>query len=427
MRGAVLLVAALAACGDGIGAPDATLAPDSPRGLVRVRVTGPDALAVRVIFQNADSSLVLSTRTDVAGTANAFMAPGGFVTLVIAEGFQQRLFTWADVQPGDELVHGEVFTLPGPLAPSFRVTVPDDPGQQNFVLTTTCGGASLNAPQILTTQVSLSGCAEQHDLLIFNSDFNFQNEHYLYVDSVTLAGAVLALATPFRPFDTTRVEVRNVPAHLSSMGVSMMLYENGFAMESSLRGNSFSISDGAGAIDLSMPLPAGSTVVMSMQPSFGPNAPGIPQVVRWGPPPAMTSIDLAETALRPYIEPPTYLRGSHAIRWSEWTEGAQADAVIATWGWSDFSRGGNYMWHVFAPRTDETLLRLPVLPYADLMPGANAQLTHPYELTNIKAEGGYAKLRTWLPITWTAGRHWPIDSASGTVVIQQLGSNQFPD
>ena len=423
---ALVLVAALAACGDGIAAPDATLAPDAPRGLVRVHVTGPDAQAVRVIFQNADSSLVLATRTDVAGRANAFMAPGGFVTIVAPAGFQQSMYTWFDVQPDDELVLGEEFTVPGQLAPSFRVTVPEDPGQQNFVLSTTCGGWPLNAPAVLTTQVFLSGCTEQHDVLILNSDPNFQNEHYLFLDEVMLAGAVLTIDTPFRPFETTRVEVRDVPSHLPELSVSMMLFDKGFAMQSSLRGNSFSISDGSGAIDLPMMLPAGTTVMTSIQPAFGPHVTGIPQIIRWGPPQAVTSIDLATTALRPYTEPPTYLRGAHALRWSEWSAGAQADAVIATWGWSDFSQSGTYQWHLFAPRTEDTLLRLPVLPYADLMPGPNAQLTHPYELTNIKADGGYAKLRTWLPITWSAGRNWPIETASGTVVIQQLGTNQFP-
>lgn len=427
MRAALVLVAALAACGDGIGALDGTVAPDSPRGIVRVRVTGPDAQAIRVIFQNADSSLVLATRTDLAGTANAFMAPGGFVTIVAPNGFQQQIYTWFDVQPGDELALGEPFRLPGPLAPSFRVTVPEDPGQQNFALSTTCGDWALSAPEVLTTQIFLSGCAEQHDVLIMNSDPSFQNEHYLFVDGVTLAGAVLSLKTPFRPFDIARVEVHNVPSHLFDMGVSMMLFENGFAMQNSLRGNSFAIVGGSGAIDLPMMLPAGATVMMSMQPSFSPNGAGAPRVIRWGPPQAVTSIDLAATALRPYTEPPTYLRGTHALRWSEWNAGVQADAVLVTWGWQDFSLGGNYEWHVFAPRTEDTTLQLPVLPYADLMPGPNAMLQHPYELTNIKADGGYAKLRTWLPITWTGGRSWPIDSTSGTVVLQQLGSNQFPD
>ncbi len=417
-----MLVAALAACGDGIGAPDATLPTDTPGGLVRVRVTGPDAQAVRVIFQNADSSLVLSTRTDLEGRANAFMVPGGFVTLAVPDGFQQRLYTWSDVQPGDDLVLGEAFTLPGPLSPSFRVTVPEDPGQEHYALSTTCGAEALDAPQVLTTQVFFSGCAEQHDVLITNSDPSFQNEHYLFLDGVTLAGAVLSLETPFRAFDSARVEVRNVPDHLQDLGVSMMLFDNGFPMQSSLRGRSFSLSGGGGALDLPMMLPAGATVMMSMQSSiFGPAVTGIPHVIRWGPPQSVTSVDLATTALRPYVEQPLYVRAAHALRWAEWSTGAQADAVIAAWGWSDFSRGGNYQWHVFAPRTEDTLVKLPVLPYPDLMPGPNAQLQHPYELTNIKADGGYAKLRTRLPITWTAGRNWPIDSPSGEVVMQQLG------
>jgi hypothetical protein len=337
------------------------------------------------------------------------------------------MYTWFDVQPGDELVLGEELVLPGPLSPSFRVTVPDDPGQINFQLSTTCGDSPLNAPAVLTTQVFLSGCAEQHDVLIMNSEPSFQDEHYLYLRSVTLAGAVLTIDTPFQPFDTARIEVARAPEHVSEMSVSMMLLDKGFAFQNSVRGRSFAVVDGSGAIDLPMVLPDNATVLIDMQPSIWQAVAAVPRLLRWGPSQSLTTIDLAATALRPYIEPPTYLRGTHALRWSEWSAGAQADAVLATWGWQDFSRDGSYQWHVFAPRTEDTTLRLPVLPYADLMPGPNAQLEHPYELTNIKAEGGYAKLRTWLPITWTAGRAWPIDSAAGTVVIQQLGSNQFPD
>jgi hypothetical protein len=424
MRGALVLVTALVACGDGIGAPDATVAMDAARGLVRVRIAGMDPGTSHVIFQNADSSLVLATHTNLDGTANAFMAPGGFVTVVVS-GSREEIYTWFDVQPGDELVLGESSILPGPLAASFRVTVPDDPGQGEFLLSTTCGSAALHAPAVPTTQVFLSGCSEQHDVLITNNNTFFSNEHYLFVDGVTLAGAVLTIETPFRPVDTARVEVRGAPDGIFDMSVSMMLYDRGFAIQNTLRGTSMPIVDGSGALDLPMMLPTGSTVMMSMQSAFSPDVAGAPRVIRWGPPQAMTSTDLATTALRPYTDAPTYQRTTHALRWSEGAAGANADVLIASWGWFDTARGGNYQWHVLAPRTEDTILQLPVLPFPEFTPGPDAELRQPEYFTSIKAEGGYAKLRTRLPITWTPGRTWPIDSASGTVVIEELGGSQF--
>ena len=68
----------------------ASTAPDSNVSLVRLRV--PVHRQDQAFFQNAGYSLVLATHTDREGEANAYMAPGGFVTLVSRDTFVTTLF-----------------------------------------------------------------------------------------------------------------------------------------------------------------------------------------------------------------------------------------------------------------------------------------------------------------------------------------------
>src|SRR5689334_14899213 len=89
MRSLVVGLVLVAACGDDPvhhlpdAPPPPDAAPDGPvSGVVSLTVTldGAPQMGVRVIFQNADSSLVMSTTTDATGTAMATMVAGGYVT-----------------------------------------------------------------------------------------------------------------------------------------------------------------------------------------------------------------------------------------------------------------------------------------------------------------------------------------------------------
>src|SRR5687767_3234453 len=105
MRGQPLLLAVMCAgCyGDQLDAPPDAGAIDDPREIVTLQFLADavDLAGFPVYFQNADSSLVTSTRTDSAGRARALMLPGGFVTIALPNG---RMYTYADVRGGDTLV-----------------------------------------------------------------------------------------------------------------------------------------------------------------------------------------------------------------------------------------------------------------------------------------------------------------------------------
>src|SRR5262245_15800099 len=96
--------------------PDAPLDAFDPRVKITVVDSNGPMQGIRIFFQNADSSVVLATDTDVDGIARTEMPPGGFVTAVLPysrthhEIPRDDLYTFADVQPGDQLRVGK--TLP---------------------------------------------------------------------------------------------------------------------------------------------------------------------------------------------------------------------------------------------------------------------------------------------------------------------------
>src|SRR5262245_33530039 len=100
------ILAALIGCGDGrtLGSDAGEEVDASTRGIVRVKVSGfVEKGGLTVYFQEHDSTLSLATRTDASGEATGRLGPDGFVTLIA--GFEPTLTMWtyAGVQPGDEL------------------------------------------------------------------------------------------------------------------------------------------------------------------------------------------------------------------------------------------------------------------------------------------------------------------------------------
>ena len=422
MRLLVAVVGVLAACGDGVGAPDATLPPDADVGLVRVRFRG-DVLAQHdVFFQNADGSLVLATRTGVDGTANAYMAPGGYVTLVDISASTHHISTWAQVQPGDELVLNGVSPGADPTT-TFAISIPIDPGAGFYGLQTSCGAQNVSAAAGTSLVIELGDCRGRADMFVFTAGAGF---HYLYGEDVPVKnGGMVTLPPPYSRMERSTVEVRNAPATTSFMEIKQRLIGEGHSLfepfQSGFGYGTLQVVDGAGSINFDMPLPPAGTMLTEVSPSDGFGL-GRQYVARWGRTSATTTVDLAAIALRRYVTPPRYDAPTHSITWTEEATGTVASAVLASWTFYRPEIGGNYQWQIFAPRGADPVVRLPVLPDPQYLPREHDVIVQPYPLVNIAIDGGYERIRAKLLGSWAAGKTWPAEGPSGDVVYQELAA-----
>ncbi|MFN0253664.1 MAG: hypothetical protein ACKV2T_42745 [Kofleriaceae bacterium] len=189
-----LLVACTGSIETGTGGGDDE--PDVPTNEVRVVVK--DALApqagVRVIFQNADDSVIAEVMTDASGVASAQMTTGNVsiirtYTPVIPpppEGNRvPEVYTYVGVKGGDMLELGKSeptsTTTPGAIV----VTVPEINGTLN--VKTPCGSGAGEAPNIAIT---VTNCPAMMDLYITQNDQGFYAKRP-YASNIDVSSAAL--------------------------------------------------------------------------------------------------------------------------------------------------------------------------------------------------------------------------------------------
>ena len=162
-----LLWVACIACGDDGSSvrPDAPQASDAPtdsgadcEAAAPVTVTGPtydpDTVTFTASLVSHDASGAMCGTKEAAAGSEASttidVPPGGMVTMVLVDGGDEHhLFTWTEVQPGDELVFPSL--QPGGLTPKMvdvEVTVPPRAGVTTFDVYVQCehGGGGLSQP-----------------------------------------------------------------------------------------------------------------------------------------------------------------------------------------------------------------------------------------------------------------------------------------
>lgn len=423
----VFAVLLFAACGDGTTVPDAAPPTDGPTGLVRVRYRGGILDGHPVFFQNADGSLALATRTDADGKANAYMAPGGFVTLVDVKSSTQFLSTWAAVHPGDEIVVDDPQGGAVPGTTTIILSVEVDPGAQFYQLQSSCGSENVSAAAGTSLVITLGDCGSRADMLVYTVGNEFR---YSYTASVPVADlALVSLTGPYRPLSRASVSAQGADARVAELEVRQRIYgEKHFLFEETSEPFGFAsmpLVDGSGLVEFDVMQPPAPTLT---QVSENPGAAiGVQRFASWGPPATFTPLDLRARALRRYATRPHYDPLAHAITWTEEPSGVVPGAVIASYAWFRPEIGGNYQWRVFGPRGAEPRIQLPVLPDPQYLVRAGDSVVDPFELVSIGVEGGYDRIRTTLPSLWPArrGTTWPaesIDTPTGSLVYQQLGA-----
>ena len=416
MRG-VAVLALLAACGDGgtVPAPPDGPPPDE-RGVVRVRLRPQTFGFETVIFQNADSTTALVTRMNARGEASALMTSGGFVTIVDVN--QRQMFTWTDVQIGDELALG---AEPGNsnLSP-IRIRIPALEGADQYMLYSGCTEAFEIASAIDEPTVpNIPICRDQQDLLVLATDFDPPDlaQSFIFRAAVnTSAAATLDLrGEAYKPVGMTVTVTGDTPSPVE--------LRQRFATIDGVEqfAPTFQLVDGRAEVPTPMPA-TGSTIqtvaaTSTFQlPPFEDLIAARDVTVAWGPATPVIAIDLSST-LRQLTTYPTFDPTTSAVTWTE-TAGAAGTALLAT---LDIQTDiGFFNWSVIAPRTEEAVLRLPVMPQVRMRP--LPELTFVSELALIDIEGGYPRVRSALLGAWTpsSGAWWPVDSATGSVRYRSL-------
>ncbi|MCW5805584.1 MAG: hypothetical protein KIT31_24655 [Deltaproteobacteria bacterium] len=406
----------LSACGDdGVGKlTDAPPNPDGKEidaptsGPVKITITSGSTgvPGVRVLFQNADSSLVLSATTDANGAAVATMDAGGFVTAIDAfpRSFPtgaappSELQTFAGVKPGDELVLHE-----GNGATSIvnvRVNIPLDGAASTYRLHTPCGtfglssgggsgsGSGSGAPG---GSLTLFDCPATADFLVEGFDSEGLPVRTLFKANVALAeGAIIDLtADSYVSVTDATFMYTNVPQRFGVLNVSNTVQTTRGPIYEIF--GSFDVSNGTGAFSSKAPaLIAGTLSVTST--SFFDNR-SIHNVVGWGAATNTYTLDAGAALLPAFTGSPRFDVATHTTSWTQAATGATPDLSVHTVDLFRPSTGQEWSWTIAAPFTNASVA-LPVLP-ADgsrFNAGAEDNISI-FDFATAKVPGGYDAIR----------------------------------
>jgi len=412
MRGRLVAVGMLvAACGDGASVPDAMLGSDGiERGRVTVHVEGPSKGFEDVYFQNADSSIALATKTNASGDASALMVPGGFVSVLD----ESIIYTWTDVQPGDELTLDLSFEEFGEVTPTSAVRIDPMDDAVSYYLFSRCESFRDVSAAIEAAIVPFfTPCAATSDLLVVAWD-NSGAAGYRFAANANLAsGGTIDMRGPYQPIGAS-VDVIGPSDRFIS--VRQKLANVKFTADTSTQ-----VPDTHVVVPTQMPVIPGvrvQTVARTFSSSFPEEDGGTVTTesgtIVWGPASAMTTVDLTTPVLRGITSELELDPTSSSLHWTELDDGARGDVVWAAFGI------GSFQWKVIGRRTDETRLRLPVLPRDDVRLRSETFFVSNFAL--VAAEGGYDRLRPYLLGHWNPsdGMWWPMTEPSGRASYRSL-------
>ncbi|MDB4962800.1 MAG: hypothetical protein JWP01_2799 [Myxococcales bacterium] len=412
---ALLGVAMLAACGDSLLPHDAEPSgvPDSSVGLVFVEVRGAVVQGgIPVVFQDADSSLVLSTQTDAAGHANAYMAAGGFVTVVTPD----QILTYAGVVPGDTLAFEPFTTGIADAVISMRVRVPAEAGAVGYRLYSPCGSREIFGAQLQPLDVSLGACDAVTDLIAVSTTSTGAERSIFRRDVVLGHQATIEFEGAYQPELLSTISVRDVPSGITLMLASQAIIDGADEVFPA-RSAAIEIAGGTGASSVTMPMPPQATISTHLEAPSAQTT-GLLHVIEWQP--TTTDVVLSYDRDRPrsYTERPSYRATDPAVVWREDAEGLVADGVIVQVTWTD-NQLGRHHWTVLAPRSSEPVVRLPILPNPVLRPLASTISV--VRLDSFRLDGGYDHARSTFRLGKQLARGlWFSDAPAGRVVYQSL-------
>jgi hypothetical protein len=414
MRSALIGLVLAVGCGDQRPGPDADVSGDgSVAGLVRFRYaldTPESPAGATVFFQGPDGALISAQRTDEDGRANAFVPPGGSVTMAARSGHSIALWTYLGVQPGDELQLDFRNPFGSPRA-VVMMTIPRFPGAAFYQLMTSCGSVSLNGSDQVPEPVSIPACADKVDMVLLARGGDGAIAGAIRAEGLEVKdnGSINITGT-YLPVTMSNVSVVNVPidaqsvdATRGSVGALDFMY--------SLR-LQYPQPTPTGA-QLTFSIPQGKAgAVVELSASSGITS-EVTRFVTWGDANDHVEADLAHRLPR-VLEEPRLVPGTRTLTWPEEQRGLVPDTVMAT---LQITQDPYFVsWQIIAPRGAEPTLALPVLPDPRFEPplGGNIFVSQLIEAT---VDGGYDNARE-LVLERLESRSWPMAGPRGHATYQ---------
>ncbi|MGN6109039.1 MAG: hypothetical protein ACTHU0_28295 [Kofleriaceae bacterium] len=424
MRVALVVSLFATACGDdGIHhLPDAPPAPDAPQGAVTLTITRGRAPrpGIEVHFQNADSSLVSTVRTDENGVATAEMVAGGYVTAVspFDEPGQADpvLFSYAGVQPGDAL---KLQAARDPELIEVNVRLQRTSGGAGYVLHTSCNNVRYDFPDNagsanpLGGRIQIPGCPTT-DMLVEAYGADGIPTRYMYASDVPLVAG--EWANPWKGDYLAMSDVTYTYQHLPEglgdvFAITSLMDDTGM---SRVRLLVVPAENRTAVTTEKRPKVSGVRQLVTSEIITG--GVGIHYIDDWGPVDDYT-LDVDDALLREYATPPLFDATSRTLSWSTLPSGLAPDLANAR---LRFSRSATeaWRWIILSPLGTTDEVKFPVLP-------GDAQAFNPIEsdavdyevLTTAKVPGGYDAAR---PVYFSDRITGVMRPASGRIVRQSL-------
>lgn len=379
-----LLVACTGSIETGQGGGDD--GPDVPTDEVRVVVK--DALApqagVRVIFQNADDSVIEEVMTDATGTASAQMTAGNVsvirtyvaVTPPPPEGNRvPEVLTYVGVKGGDLIELGK--SEPTSVATPGAIVVKVPEVQGTVTVKTPCGSGSGEAPNVAIT---VTNCPSMMDMYVTQNDQGFYMQKP-YAENIDVSTGVLNESL------ASTVTATNVPPN-SSVNVEQKIYAGGFMLFTT---GDKRVDQQPQNVDMPNLTGVDGLVVMRVTTQQQGSVMTGTRSLYSG---AVSSVDASAHPM-PYIMGNTKYEPT-GVTWTEAGTGA-ADAVMVTLAVTRGAAMGmtpaidaEYVRAIIAPH-GATTLRIPAVPDARFNPSALDEIGGAMGL--VSASGGYDAIR----------------------------------
>jgi hypothetical protein len=346
--------------------------------------TAPRA-GVRVVFQAADSTVVLETTTGTDGKASAIMEPGGYVTAIDPyprASSTGDVRTIAGVQPGDHL------KLDQDIAEEFvevTLVVPTDAGAAGYAISTGCE-YDIPVPAG-TSQLRLYDCGAPADLLLYTVDASSVWQKHIFRANPPLAdGATIDLsAETYTAIPDVAVSYANVPATYTRAAVyaSQTMAHGWIPLSRAFVG----LTGATGTASMKVPAIAGghAGVVTVFD-----GATYTEQVVgEWGALATSYTFDPSTMFLPEFTGPASLDIPNHAVTWTTAGGAVQPDHVQVNAQLHRPSPAIAWQWEIVAPGA--TQVTFPVLP--DSIYNVKADDFGSFDVTIGKVPGGYDAVR----------------------------------